>query len=391
MIRHIAKQGERLWFSDHFTELQSEPLQAIDKLASYYGPCALAGGQVYDVVPSEDKNRFTEAIVVLFVPDENQYMVMPLKDEGYEYGLGKTRYVVVEKTDILGRYKMGEDVIAYRYRAIIQESTPITGANRENTYITIPANASHIPDVLDKLEAKLILRNAFALYSHTHDIADEVMDIFARKIEKLQLPASKITSGTFDTERIPTLEIDKINGLAEALNNRATRDVLRDQVIVEVVERIDDRIEALRPDGANLELQIIDKIEQLRPEADYKNASVEQLKTALKQAGLVDSADVNTAINAKIPEVETLLSGVDAEITALNTALSQANAKINTLETFKDTIDYSQIITTVRRLEDNVTNLESNIAVNQNFRDNIKAAILSDRNFFIDALTDPKL
>ncbi len=116
--------------------------------------------------------------------------------------------------------------------------------------------------------------------------------------------------------------------------------------------------------------------------------SIHDLKAALKALGIVDNTEVNALVNAKIPEVETLLAGVDAEITALNNALTQANAKINTLETFKDTIDNSQIISKVNNLEANVTNLESNIAVNQNFRDNIKAAILSDREFFKNALND---
>lgn len=385
MIRHISKQGERLWYSDHFTALQSEPLKAIDKQASYFGPCALAGGKVYDIVAAENKNRFTSALVVLYLEDEDQYMVMPLEDNGYVPGLDQTRYVVAEKTPIQGDYKLGADVIAHRYRAVIQTTTPATGGN---TYIAVPANADHIPDMLDRLEEKLVLRNTFALYSHTHDIAGEVINIFDQKIAQLQLDASKITTGTFDAERIPNLEISKINGLQEMLNDRPIHQMIRDQVVVEVVDRIDERVRALRTSEADMDVRIIDKINELRPETEYKNTSVEQLKQALKSVGMMDNTDVNAAINTKIPEVEDLLTGVDTQITSLNDALAQANTKINTLESFKADIDNNQIITKMQTLESNVTNLESNIAVNQNFRDNIKAAILSDRDFFKDALND---
>lgn len=116
--------------------------------------------------------------------------------------------------------------------------------------------------------------------------------------------------------------------------------------------------------------------------------SIHDLKAALKAVGIVDNTEVNALVNAKIPEVDNLLQGIEDQVLSLNNALAQANAKINTLEAFKDQVDTAQVISKIPAIENQVVNLETNIAVNQNFRDNIKAAILSDRQFFKDALID---
>ena len=116
--------------------------------------------------------------------------------------------------------------------------------------------------------------------------------------------------------------------------------------------------------------------------------SIYDLKAALKAVGIVDDTEVNALVNAKIPEVDNLLQGIEAQVLSLNNALAQANTKISTLEAFKDQVDNAQVITKIPAIENQVVNLETNIAVNQNFRDNIKAAILSDREFFRAALID---
>ena len=165
MKRQVALEGDRKWYSDHMVELQSEALTAIDKMAAYYGPCALSGGEVYEVDSAGNRNKFKSGLVVLWVAERSQWMVMPLNDNGYVPGYNSTRYLTPSKINVLGEYRMGQDVIAEQYEAVVVSSRP-TGSSLG--YITIPSRAERITDVLNRLVQKNNTRGLLASVDHSH-------------------------------------------------------------------------------------------------------------------------------------------------------------------------------------------------------------------------------
>ena len=175
MKRHIALEGDRKWFSNHITELQSEALSAIDKMASYYGPCALSGGETYEVNTTTNKNKFRAGLVVLWVQEKLQWMVMPLNDTGLISGYNTTRYVIPSKTNIQGEYRMGAGLIAEQYEAIVVSSQP---SGSSNGYITIPSCVARIPDLMQALNLINAQRNIFAKHIHQHSDIEETISVF---------------------------------------------------------------------------------------------------------------------------------------------------------------------------------------------------------------------
>lgn len=166
MKRQIALEGDRKWYSDHMVELQSEALAAIDKIASYFGACALAGGEAYEVDTVNNQNKFTEAMVVLYVTEEAKWMVMPLPDNGFIGNYSQGRWIVAQKQDVMGEYRLGSDVIAHNYTAKFVLSSP---AGAADTYIYVPGNSARVPDLLQMLSNKNLTRSLFAAANHSHD------------------------------------------------------------------------------------------------------------------------------------------------------------------------------------------------------------------------------
>ncbi|MDY0281626.1 MAG: hypothetical protein RBR35_13830 [Salinivirgaceae bacterium] len=172
MKRHIALEGDRKWFSNHMAELQSEALSAIDKMASYYGPCALSGGEVYAVDTAANKNRFRSGLVVLWVVEKLQWMVMPLSDLQFVSGYNRVRYVVPSKTNIQGEYRMGAGLIAEQYEAVVVDVLP---SGSSNGYITIPPSAVRVPDLMQAMDIMNTQRSIFAKHVHQHSLIEETL------------------------------------------------------------------------------------------------------------------------------------------------------------------------------------------------------------------------
>lgn len=166
MKRQIALEGDRKWYSDHMVELQSEALAAIDKMASYYGPCALSGGEVYGIDTANNQNKFTDAMVVLYVTAEAKWMVMPLPDNGFIGNYSQGRWIVAQKQDVMGEYRLGSDVIAHNYTARFVLSAP---GGASGTYIYLPANSARVPDLIQMLANKNATRSLFAQADHSHN------------------------------------------------------------------------------------------------------------------------------------------------------------------------------------------------------------------------------
>lgn len=176
MKRHIALEGDRKWFSNHLVELQSEALGAVDKISAFYGACALSGGVAYQIDVIHNQNKFTEAMVVLYVQEESKWMVMPLRDDGFVGNYDQDRWVVAQKQDIIGEYKLGSNVIAHDYTAEFVFTDPEL-SNGEAIFV--PAKSSRIPDMFDMLNVINNTRMHFASFDHNHDSLNLKSDVDA--------------------------------------------------------------------------------------------------------------------------------------------------------------------------------------------------------------------
>lgn len=166
MKRQIVLPGDKYWLTGDFVELQSEVFKALDKAFGHWAPCAVSGCQTTLVIAGENKNRFSDGLVVLYVAAESKYMVMPYNDDGYVSGYNTERYVTYEKTNVIGEYRIGNDVVAHDYKAVVTLTQP-SGENRE--YITIPREPTHIPNINDAIAEIMVDMELYSPLGHNHE------------------------------------------------------------------------------------------------------------------------------------------------------------------------------------------------------------------------------
>ncbi len=80
MKRHVQLEGVRKWAGDHLLELQSEPLQVLDRFFGQYGPYVLQGCEVTPAVEGNELFDVAPGLVVLAGKDRNNddaVMVVP--------------------------------------------------------------------------------------------------------------------------------------------------------------------------------------------------------------------------------------------------------------------------------------------------------------------------